>query len=153
VNGTNTVSSADALLVLHYTVGNIPSFPAGKWTFDKELFTIAGLALLTISLVCVLRCEWFFSPSSKAHPDSKPETRAAFYAEMMKSSKFPVYLSRGLELGAMTLILDYPADLLSILDISSEMEGFVYNNTEGRSELPGAIPGKEISARYSNPEF
>ncbi len=131
VNASQTVTAADALLVLHHTVGNITTFPAGDWVFETPNFTLNGAPKTQdIYGLSVGDVNGSFIPSAKLESYVEIETQGSVTLPPDEIISLPVFLSGECTIGALSLGLTYPGDLIEIKDITSPLSNVVFRINE-----------------------
>ena len=136
VNASQTVTSADALFVLHKTVGNISTFPAGDWQFERKGFqVIGGNVYVDFYGISTGDVNGSFIPLAKVSSALSLEYAGEIYTAGNESFDLPVYLSEATDLGALTLVLHYPPDQLEITGVSSTFSDLLYTINEGTLRL------------------
>jgi hypothetical protein len=136
VNAGQTVTAADALLVLHRTVGNIPTFPAGDWVFEKKTFTLngsnIGIDLYGLSTGDV---NGSFIPYAKLENSVEMQYSGILQVPPDESVWVPVYLSETTQTGALTIGLNFNADLIEVEGIQSSLPDLVYSIRDGEIRI------------------
>ncbi|MCX6271652.1 MAG: GEVED domain-containing protein [Bacteroidetes bacterium] len=139
VNNNQVITSSDALLVMHYTVGNITSFAAGKWTFEKPEFCVEDenefVNLLGIGTGDV---NGSYIPGLKSEPLLGLLHGDALYGKTGDTLQIPVYLSADVMAGAVTLSLHYPENSLELTGVHSSLGGMIYSIRDGNLFLAWA---------------
>lgn len=128
VNGSNTWSAADALLILHRTAGNIPTFPAGDWTVEKRSVNHqAPSSVVNLTALSFGDVNGSFTPGLKAEPTLSLRSDDFVLASEKELVPVPVTLSSDIELGALTLSLGYDPAWMKVEAVSSPLDGLISN--------------------------
>ncbi len=110
VNASNTISGSDALLVLHRSVGNIETFPAGDWYFDAGSVTITTSdKVLDATGICFGDVNSSFIPGLKEENLLNAELYGMVTAGSGEPFVFPVSVKERMNAGAATFTLDLPS--------------------------------------------
>jgi len=110
VNGSNTTTSVDALLVARRANGSISTFAAGNWTYEAVPTTVAGgVTTRNIMAICVGDANGSYQPSTALRMD--PKIFAVNHGVVSSSdlTLVPVRIDRALALGAMQINMELPA--------------------------------------------
>jgi hypothetical protein len=136
VNANQNVSSADALLVLHKTVGNITAFPAGEWQFERKHFQVnGGNVYIDFYGLSTGDVNGSFIPLAKASSALSLEYSGEVFLAENEVIDLPVYLSEDADAGALTLVINYPADAIEITGVSSNLKDMLYSIREGTIKI------------------
>ena len=138
VNLSNTISTADALLIARRVVGLSTSFPAGDWVFVTDTVALQATdAIRTIYGIKIGDVDSSYIPNIalKTEPGLRLETSGELKVEELKTFEIPLYPEMPLRLGAMTIVLDYPSEYLEVMDIKSTLENFIYNIDRGEIRI------------------
>ncbi|MCX6270151.1 MAG: choice-of-anchor D domain-containing protein [Bacteroidetes bacterium] len=118
VNSSNTVTGADALLVLHHTVGNISTFPAGDWYFEPSTFLLSGAdKVRDFSGIAFGDVNTSYIPGMKGQ-QLDWELSGTVAASQNETFLLSVSLKEGNTLGAATLDILVPRDYLVTENVS-----------------------------------
>jgi len=136
VNGSNTVSSADALFVLRRTVGLISNFPTSDWVSDNKYIGIYANNLTgqNISVLCMgdVNASYYpFSTKSSAFmPDLSCENSVK---PLIAGQNFDiaVRIKNDQKIGAVSLFLKFPGNKIEILDVKSMGNNIEFNVSDG----------------------
>lgn len=132
VNSSQTVNATDALLVLHRTVNNITTFPAGDWVFEKKNFDVNGNnAIVDIPGLCMGDVNASFIPYAKMSASVELAYEGVLQCAPDEIISIPVSLSENTEAGAITIGIDYPESDLEIMDIIPGLPDMIFNIKDG----------------------
>jgi hypothetical protein len=109
VNGSNTTTSVDALLVARRANGSISTFAAGNWAYEAVPTTVAGgVTTRNIMAICVGDANGSYQPSTALRMD--PKIFAVNHGVIGSSdlTVVPVRIDRALALGAMQINMELP---------------------------------------------
>ncbi|MHC1708714.1 MAG: LamG-like jellyroll fold domain-containing protein [Bacteroidales bacterium] len=127
VNASGKVTGADALLVLHHTVGNISTFPAGDWYFEQKNITIAGADKTQDFIgICYGDVNNSFIPGLKDEPSLKSENEGILSVYQNQSFTLPVRIRNNMSLGAATLNFIIPEKYFKLEEIIMPEGSFTY---------------------------
>lgn len=163
VNASNTVTSADALLVLRRTVGYISTFPAGSWLIGPQPVIISNHDTSMLAKgICFGDVNASYSPGSAKSNSDVELIRQGILSAIASEIQIPVYIDQDDWIGAATLVLGYDAKNLSITRVESAGEEFAYQLQDGllicaMNDLDGLPPGTEtpvftLFAKLSSPD-
>jgi len=110
VNGSNTTTSVDALLVARRANGSISTFAAGNWAYEAVPTTVAGgVTTRNIMAICFGDANGSYQPSTALRMD--PKIFAVNHGVIGSSdlTVVPVRIDRALALGAMQINMELPA--------------------------------------------
>lgn len=133
VTADGGVNSTDALAISRRFVGFINYFPSGDWLLTEEYVNINQGTSTNVNLkaLCYGDVDGSYVPSiiRKASNVNLINSDVIFYngGEVIT---VPVNIEEGLEVGAISLILNYP-DELEILSVDMDNNDYVYNVNNG----------------------
>ena len=124
VNNSNTVSSADALLILRRTVGLSTSFPSGDWTSEKQSLNYLSnnVQNLVIKTLCMGDVNGSYSIYSTKTTEGLPQlTCIPTKTNLIAGETFnlPISVKQNIKPGAITLNFQFPDNLIDIIGVSS----------------------------------
>jgi len=133
VNGSNSVNGTDALFVLQRFAAMMNSFPSGDWVLSDS----ATLYGSNLSINQVASC--FGDVNASYTFQGKETTFIQLLADgIMDIESFEVYevpikVKSSLELGALSLVLNYPEEYIEITDVTfaNEVSGLLYSADYG----------------------
>jgi Zn-dependent metalloprotease len=113
VNATGFVNSMDAQLIATRFVDMIDSFPSGDWYFHKDRnIMLSSDSVLDIPALCFGDVNGSFIPGTKGQAASVfLQTGATSEVFEGMELDIPIMLTRDLELGSVSLSLNYPSGL------------------------------------------
>ena len=139
VNQSGSVNGTDAMLIMRRAVDG--TFPAG----DFYYYTPAGISfsgdtcLYDLSFLCFGDVNGSYTPQSREQTMTLVQ-EGSMVAESYQELEIPIILKTAVEMGALTLRIDYPAEYL-------EIENVVLTSS-GESLLFTAIDGELRTAWY-----
>ncbi|MCD4697300.1 MAG: T9SS type A sorting domain-containing protein, partial [Bacteroidales bacterium] len=146
VNTSGNLSSLDAMQVKQRTVYLISSFNAGDWAFWDEntpanfintgdniantAYIHSGTTTLDIKVMCYGDVNGSYLPASSK---SLLAVQSEGVLDVLEDKVFqlPVQLMGDHEIGAMSVFLSYPDNILEVTDLKSEIPGFIYQIEDG----------------------
>jgi hypothetical protein len=147
VNASGSVNSTDALLIMQRFAHMTDSFAAGDWVFKTDLGDTLGIEAAdltdTIRGLCYGDVNGSYLPAAQLKSGSYP-VGISQKREMTvtgNSADIPFYASDELQLGAMSLMIRYPSEILSIEDLKV--------NSPGGQALFSAENGLLLAAWFS----
>ncbi|MCX6270607.1 MAG: carboxypeptidase regulatory-like domain-containing protein, partial [Bacteroidetes bacterium] len=137
VNNSLTLTTADALLVLRKTVLLDSIFAAGKWFFEKPEISVNNAGVThDLRGICFGDVNASFDPTGlkKAGPTISMEYQSAVYPGREFVS-VPIRNKNRLDIGALTLNLNYPGNLLQLENIHSGFTDLLYSSQSGKVRM------------------
>ena len=148
VNGSGTLSSLDALQVKQRAVYMINSFNAGDWAFwdvagtanftntsDNVAtlpYTHSAATTLNIQAMCYGDVNGSFTPGSNKSPMLFAiESNNEINVQENKEFILPVKLMNEVEIGAMTIFITYPDNIIEVNDLKTSIPGMLYTIGDG----------------------
>lgn len=146
VNASGNLSSLDALKVKQRTVYLINSFNAGDWAFwaldaavnfinfnsntARYAYTHNGATTLDIKAMCYGDVNASFLPGSSK---SLLAVQSENVLDVIENNVFqlPVQLLSENEIGAMSIFLNYPDNILEVTSLKSDIPGLIYQIGDG----------------------
>jgi hypothetical protein len=140
VNADAMVNTADALNVQQRFVGMIPGFNAGDWVFEKNTVVLAGVDEVNdFASLCFGDVNASYTPPFvKVDPTITLETKGVKEVTSFVEFALPIYTEQDLSIGAISLILDYPADMVDVLGVelkSGTARELVYTANNGELRI------------------
>lgn len=129
VNAASGVNSTDAMLILQRFAHVVDTFVAGDWVFEvngSSSFSISGTDLTdTIYGLCYGDVNGSYIPGSqlKSQTVSIGMSRKGIMFADGNFIDLPVYASKDLQLGAVSLEISYPQDLVDITGLTMNHTG------------------------------
>jgi parallel beta-helix repeat protein len=138
VNASSSVSSLDALQILRRTIGDINSFSAGDWAFyeQKDIYMPGNDYTYNLFGLCMGDVNGSNpSPGDRLKPTVHLATQGLLFLNDKTTVDVPIYVDQDMNLGAVTLILDYPEGSIEILGVSSGLKDLMYNDLGGQLRI------------------
>jgi len=136
VDNNGTISATDALLIGKYAVGLIDEFPAGKWFFDSKQVKIENGSkqqLLEGIYYGDINCSFNEPVAKAAGIVSDYSMRVVTGAD--STALIPVAVSATGGLGAISVEILYPGQLMSVLAVSCNQPGMLAHIVEDRVKI------------------
>ncbi len=130
VNGSGGINSVDALLIAKRFVGLNTSFAAGDWAFPKDTIQFANTSNQTANFKAVVvgDVDGSYNPPAKTDYGLELLSKGILIANNSDAFEIPVSVAGACEIGAISLILTFPAQLFDLENVTTSMPGtFVYN--------------------------
>ncbi|MCD4679101.1 MAG: T9SS type A sorting domain-containing protein, partial [Bacteroidales bacterium] len=144
VDASGSVATLDALYVAQRFVGLVSSFPAGDWYFETPQAVVDGTEPLYIdyNAICFGDVNASYAvPFVKMAPSVTLNTLGVKEIKANEEFELPIFVANDMELGAISLVLDYPENKVRLLD--------VLINTDDNKLLFSAKDGKLRLSWYS----
>ena len=138
VNVSGTVNSTDALIIQRRVVGMINSFsPGGDWVFDNPSVTYSGSAITqNIQGLASGDVNGSYVPvTAKIAATIQTENNRTVEVNPGEGFDLPIEATSDMQVGAMTLILNYPSDLVDVQAIEGNETGILYNIKNGKLSI------------------
>ncbi len=140
VNDDGAVNTADALNVQQRFVGMIPGFVAGDWVFEKNTVVIAGLDETNdFAALCFGDVNASYTPPFvKVAPTIELQTKGVKEVSSFVEFDLPIYVEQDLRIGAISLILEYPVDMVDVLGVelmAGTVKDLVYTANNGELRI------------------
>jgi fibronectin type 3 domain-containing protein len=146
VNNSASVNNTDALLIVRRSVGLDTSFVAGDWIFQSQTFTLAStLVTANISGLTVGDVNSSYTPTIFAKSASSVSliNEASQIVPSIGTFEIPVRVTSEMFLGAVSLKINFPADVVTFEGISSKLDGIISHADDGSVTIGWAdIDGK-----------
>ena len=119
VDNSHYVNSNDALQASKRFTGNISSFAAGDWVFDTANLSVTFNNITKdLQGLCVGDVNAsFIAPNNRIKPDVELKTSGQLEVDKEATFDIPVMTSQDLQPGAISLVMNYPSDILEIKDV------------------------------------
>lgn len=157
VNASHSVNAVDALLIARRFISQISSFVTGDWYGESDTIEI-GTNMINKSFkgICYGDADGSYIPGLKTEPSLKLLTSGEIKYKTENPIEIPFVSDRYLNMGALSVILDYPDDLMDIEDVLlpsvEATEDLIYSDNNG--ELRIAWYGlKPLSIEPNEPVF
>lgn len=135
VNVSGNINSTDAFDMRRRVVFQINSFPAGDWYFENPAITVNGSNLTKdFNGIVVGDMNGSYDPSLMKRSNTVLMSFDGNTINAKKGDEFiyPLRLTEGNILGAITLELIYPKDELEFLGVESELQNLSFNENDGK---------------------
>jgi hypothetical protein len=145
VNGSESVTAADALLALRRSLGLDNSFDAGDWHFIPDTILLLGDSLFghKVSGICIGDVNRSYQTSGFRMFRSVIPEHQGIVEITSEEFVYPVYIMAPANTGAISLTLLYPADQVTVTGIQFKGEGLLYNDLGGELRIGWADLGGE----------
>jgi hypothetical protein len=131
LNDNGPINSIDAMIVMKRFTQMLNYYPTGDWAYLPPTVVVNGdMHIVDISVLCRGDVNSSFIPSVKADPTVSMQESGVLHVESNMEVMIPVSISQNMKVGAISLVIDYPSDLVQILDVvqSDDARGkMVYN--------------------------
>ena len=119
INDEGVINSIDAMIVMKRFTQSMSSYPVGNWAFIKPEVVISNdLHLVDIEVLCKGDINSSYIPFvGKTPPPVAIEENGIQYVDQYSDVIIPVKIRQNMEVGAISLVVDYPASLIEILEI------------------------------------
>jgi hypothetical protein len=137
VNISGSVTGADALLIVRRAVGLDDHFAAGDWVFQSQTVTVGSAAVTAdISGLAIGDVNASYTPSTgtvfaKSNVSVSLNSDAVQDVASVGIFDVPVRVTSDMVLGAVSLKINFPADVATFAGITSKLKGFVSRAGEG----------------------
>jgi hypothetical protein len=137
VNNSGSITSADALLILRRVVGLDTSFIAGDWVFSGQQVVVANDPVtINVSGLAMGDVNASYTPSTgtafvKSNATVSLSNDAVQNVASIGTFEIPVRVTSEMILGAVSLKIKYPSDLVKFEGVTSKLKGFVIRADEG----------------------
>jgi hypothetical protein len=135
VNNSSSVSSADALLVLRRTVGLISSFTNGDWASELITFILySNTQNQNIKVLCLGDVNGSNNPFQTKSTAFVPELICESNEKLLipeQEVDIPINYYGDSKIGAVTLELTYPENLIEILNVEADGNKLEYKASNG----------------------
>jgi len=135
VNASGFVNAGDALFAAQRFAYVINSFPAGDWAFENQTLTLneADMHIDELAL-CFGDVNGSYTPPYVKVVPKIGLTNNGVIEVGNQSFEVPVTIDRSLEIGAVSLILNY-TEGLEILEVSSDLDDLIYTIANGQIRI------------------
>ena len=143
VNGSGYTNSTDALWIKRRTIWQVDSFPAGDWILQPDYaeFSTQGQDITNNVLgICYGDVNGSYDPTpgnqTKSLEVGVDIAKGGFYeAESLDVFEVPVFTNLSYDVAAVTLFIDYPANLIQIENVLFNEGEVVYTAVGGHLRL------------------
>ena len=148
VDNSSAVNTTDALYVMQRFVNMINFFPAGDWLFETKTVTIIGSDVINDFLgLCYGDVNGSNIPGTKMSPTVDLVTEGISEIQSYEEFVVPIKVSTDMDVSAISLILDYPENMVEVVDVTIENQN--RKSSVHESLMFNASDGKLIIAWYS----
>ncbi|MBZ0200300.1 MAG: choice-of-anchor D domain-containing protein, partial [Ignavibacteriaceae bacterium] len=132
VNGNNNVNTSDGLLIKMRVAGLTNIFAINDWQFENSSFIINNNSVVkNIKGITAGDVNGSFNPSLLSK-DNMIEVRHHSRIEMTEEEIiYPINLLTDKKIGAITLFLNYPSDVIEIIKLESILPDLIYKIDNG----------------------
>jgi len=159
VNNSTAVNATDALLIVQRFAGVTSSFVKGDWTFESKVVTVGNVAIDSLNIKGLAIGD--LNKSSKTAGASFAKTiaasvniEAAKTIDVAPKATFsvPMQSVSAMTLGAVSLKINYPADVVTFTGVSStKLAGVVASAEEGVISIGWAnMDAKSVGAQLKD---
>jgi hypothetical protein len=140
VNSNEFINSLDALYVAKRFVNQISSFPSGDWASHNSTVVVGSEGVTQdLGVICYGDVNASYIPNYlKPAPTVNLSTEGVKYISANESIELPVYTNSDLNAGAISLVINYPANLFDVTGVKvADMEAgnLVYNAQNGELRI------------------
>jgi hypothetical protein len=134
VNLSNTVNATDALLMKRRYSNLISSFVSGDWYFQTAPILVDGDITFDVKALCYGDVNGSYEPSAaKQVANTNLNVNGTINATTGSIIEIPIQINNSYELGAVSLIINYPTDVINITGVSSTLlNGMLTNIIDGK---------------------
>ena len=131
LDGNGVVNAADALLVMRRSVLLINTFSVGDWIFETKSANVNnGNLAIDFKALCFGDVNGSNTPALKLSPSVNINTDGIMAIENNKVFELPIRAGENLSLGAASLVINYPANAIDILNVmvagNSQTSNLIY---------------------------
>ncbi|MCD4679083.1 MAG: SBBP repeat-containing protein [Bacteroidales bacterium] len=140
VTATAYINTADALMVQKRYIGMVSSFPAGDWLWEDNNILIYGLNVnYDFKALCFGDVNGSnIPPLTKQEPKLTLVSQNDLTIGSFQSFEMPFAVNEQLEVGAISLALDYPSEYLVVENVklgNGETNGLLYADNNGELRI------------------
>jgi len=140
VDATSYINSADALMTQKRYIGMISGFPAGDWTWEDNNIIIYGINVnYDFQTICMGDVNGsYIPPLAMQEPKLTLIPHNELTIGSFQSFEMPFAVNEQLEVGAISLTLDYPSEYLIVEDVklgNGESKGLLYAENNGELRI------------------
>jgi hypothetical protein len=134
VNLSNTVNATDALLMKRRYSNLISSFVSGDWYFQTASILVDGDITFDVKALCYGDVNGSYEPSAaKQVANTNLNVNGTINATTGSIIEIPVQINNSYELGAVSLIINYPTDVINVTGVTSTLlNGMLTNIVDGK---------------------
>ncbi len=140
VNANGFINSLDALYVAKRFVNQISSFPSGDWTSSNSTVEVGNVGVQSdLGAICYGDVNAsYLPPFMKPAPTVSLSTEGVKYISQNETIELPVYTNSSLNTGAISLVINYPANLFDVTGVKLadvDAGNLVYNAQNGELRI------------------
>jgi hypothetical protein len=133
VNNSKTISSLDALNIRKRMVGVINSFQINDWVFTKDTLVLAQNDVVhDKKALCAGDVNGSFSANFTKSTSINLFNKGEIKVNRNQSIEIPFICENKIQPAAVTLLLNYPDNIIDVEKISSSLPGFMYSAKNGK---------------------
>ena len=133
VNNSKTISSLDALNIRKRMVGDINSFQINDWVFTKDTLVLAQNDVVhNKKALCAGDVNGSFSANFTKSTSINLFNKGEIKVNRNQSIEIPFICENKIQPAAVTLLLNYPDNIIDVEKISSSLPGFMYSAKNGK---------------------
>jgi len=130
VNDNMNLNSTDALMIIMRWMGEINEFPTGDWAFETKTVIAenSDIVVENLNAACYgdIDASYYTAAAKKAERNISLINSGVL--EVQSSTfEMPIKATENMELGAVTLVIEYPNDIVEVKSVNSKLEGLRYN--------------------------
>lgn len=139
VNGNGYINSLDALLVAKRFTQSINSFPAGDWVTEDPSITLDQNTIMDVLALCMGDVNGSYVPPTVKLPSTvNLNSSGNIYVKSFEEFELPVNTTSPLTTGAVSMVIDYPADLFDVTGVrmaDPNIDNMIYTINNGTIRL------------------
>lgn len=140
VSADSIVNTLDALYVAQRFVGMTYTFPAGDWIFEKDTIVLAGQdQTYNFGALCFGDVNSsYIPPPLRLTPTIDLEKNGTIKVKSYDEFKYPISVDRDLNIGAISLIIGYPEELINVTGVelmSGSAKNLLYKAENGELRI------------------
>lgn len=135
VNASSSVNTTDALFIQNRFLGTITSYPSGDWYFNPQTVTVSNAnTTMDFKGICFGDANGSFTPSSaKTGCFVSILSNGTINLTAGSPVEIPVTVESAMQVGAISLVLSYPQDMIEVLSVNPVAPGLanLFSNIVG----------------------
>ncbi|MHC1707804.1 MAG: HYR domain-containing protein [Bacteroidales bacterium] len=136
VNGNGYINSLDALLVSKRFIQSINEFPAGDWVTDNMSVTVNGNTNADFLALCFGDVNGSYVPPTVKIPATvNLNNSGMIYINSFEEFELPVKVASELTTGAVSMVINYPANLFEVTNVMMADPNMMYTVNNGTIRL------------------
>ncbi len=138
VSNNGNVNATDALLIVRRFVDDIQEFPVGNWYFEsKEILVNNGDITVDFKGACYGDINF---SNANYSGSKKLEMKVSLINDgiiNIESSNFniPIKVANEMKIGALTLTIDFPSDIVKIKNVTSKFDNLLYKVVDNKIKI------------------